>query len=249
MNGAEGGLSPEHRAGDGEQAVRDRAQSPAVAVSAGAEGGVLGLADGVMLDGDPCPVVDCIAEARMGCEAANEGREDLKRRFEILTSIPGVANVTAAGLIAHMPEFGTLTGPCAASLAGLAPVTRESGAWKGRSFIQGGREKVRQLLYMPAMAAIRCNPDLRRSTPRCATPASRPTGGPAGRSPDRSPRASRRPPQRLLTHGYCQGKAADRLGRERREHRPVSAGVVAPACMEDGTFMANGAGHPAELKL
>jgi len=46
------------------------------------------------------------------------------------------------------------------NLAGLAPVTRESGAWKGRSFIQGGREKVRRLLYMPAVSAIRCNPDL-----------------------------------------------------------------------------------------
>ena len=46
--------------------------TPAVAVSAGAEGGVLGLADGVVLDGDPCPVVDCIAEARMGCETAND---------------------------------------------------------------------------------------------------------------------------------------------------------------------------------
>ena len=89
-----------------------------------------------------------------------EGRKDLKRRFEILTSIPGVSNVTAAGLIVLMPELGTLTGPRAASLAGLAPVTRESGAWKGRSFIQGGREKVRRLLYMPAVAAIRCNPDL-----------------------------------------------------------------------------------------
>ena len=89
-----------------------------------------------------------------------EVREDLKRRFEILTSIPGIANVTAAGLITHMPELGSLTGPRAASLAGLAPVTRESGSWKGRSFIQGGREKVRRLLYMPAVAAIRCNPDL-----------------------------------------------------------------------------------------
>ena len=47
-----------------------------------------------------------------------EAREELKRRFEILTSIPGVSNVTAAGLIAHMPELGTLTGPRAASLAG-----------------------------------------------------------------------------------------------------------------------------------
>ena len=89
-----------------------------------------------------------------------DAREDLKRRLEILTSIPGVSYVTAAGLIVHMPELGSLTAPRAASLAGLAPVTRESGTWKGRSFIQGGREKVRQLLYMPAVAAIRCNPDL-----------------------------------------------------------------------------------------
>ena len=88
--------------------------------------------------------------------------EKLKRTSEILTSIPCISNITAAGLIVHMPELGTLTGPRAASLAGLAPVTRESGAWKGRSFIQGGREQVRRLLYMPAVAAIRCNPDLRR---------------------------------------------------------------------------------------
>ena len=87
-------------------------------------------------------------------------REDLQRRFEILTSIPCVADITAAGLITHMPELGTMTGPQAASLAGLAPVTRESGAWKGRSFIQGGRQEVRRLLYMPAVAAIRYNPTL-----------------------------------------------------------------------------------------
>ena len=88
--------------------------------------------------------------------------ETLQRRLEILTSIPGVSSVTAAGLLVHMPELGTMTGPRAASLAGLAPVTRESGTWKGRSFIQGGREKLRRMLYMPALAAIRCNPDFKR---------------------------------------------------------------------------------------
>ena len=61
-----------------------------------------------------------------------------------------------------MPELGTLTGARAASLAGLAPVTRESGQWKGRGFIQGGRHRVRRLLYMPAVVAIRWNPDLKR---------------------------------------------------------------------------------------
>ena len=103
-----------------------------------------------------------ISKAHLNAEIRKllEDSEELKRRSEILTSIPGVSTVTAAGLIVHMPELGSMTGPRAASLAGLAPVTRESGAWRGRSFIQSGREKVRRLLYMPALAAIRCNPDM-----------------------------------------------------------------------------------------
>ena len=88
--------------------------------------------------------------------------EALERRAEILTSIPGISDITAAGLIVHMPELGTLTGARAASLAGLAPITRESGYWKGRGFIQGGRHRVRRLLYMPALVAVRHNPDLKR---------------------------------------------------------------------------------------
>ena len=91
-----------------------------------------------------------------------QAEETLERRAEILTSIPGISDITAAGLIVHMPELGALTGARAASLAGLAPVTRESGSWKGRSFIQGGRHQVRRLLYMPAVVAIRYNPDLKR---------------------------------------------------------------------------------------
>ena len=78
----------------------------------------------------------------------------MKRQAEILTSILGISDITAAGLIVHMPELGTLTGPRAASLAGFAPVTRESGHWKGRGFIQGGRHFVRRLLYLPALVAV-----------------------------------------------------------------------------------------------
>ena len=83
----------------------------------------------------------------------------LARRTEIMTSIPGLSSITAAGLLTQMPELGRLDAKAVASLAGLAPVTRQSGAWQGRSFIQGGRPRVRRLLYMPALAAIRCNPD------------------------------------------------------------------------------------------
>ena len=85
---------------------------------------------------------------------------ELARRADVLASIPGVGAVTAAGLVADMPELGGLGAKAAASLAGLAPMTRESGTWKGRSFIQGGRGRVRRLLYMAAVSAIRCNPDL-----------------------------------------------------------------------------------------
>lgn len=91
-----------------------------------------------------------------------ESDAELARRVEILTSIPGISELTATGLITYMPELGSLTGPAAASLAGLAPITRESGSWRGHSFIQGGRPQVRRLLFMPAMVASRYNPDLSR---------------------------------------------------------------------------------------
>ncbi|MEP6565937.1 MAG: IS110 family transposase [Mesorhizobium sp.] len=86
---------------------------------------------------------------------------DLAQRLDILTSIPGVSNTTAFALIIDMPELGTLEPPEAASLAGLAPVARQSGTWTGRAFIRGGRANVRQALYMPALVAIRFNPDLK----------------------------------------------------------------------------------------
>jgi transposase len=85
----------------------------------------------------------------------------LARRHEILTSIGGLGTITANQLIATMPELGTLENKQAASLAGLAPVARQSGQWKGKSFIRGGRANVRQALYMPALVAARFNPDLK----------------------------------------------------------------------------------------
>lgn len=86
---------------------------------------------------------------------------DLAQRLDILTSIPGVSHTTAFALIIDMPELGTLEPPEAASLAGLAPVARQSGTWTGRAFIRGGRANVRQALYMPALVAMRFNPDLK----------------------------------------------------------------------------------------
>lgn len=85
----------------------------------------------------------------------------LLRPFEILTSIPGFGDATAFVIIADMPELGTIDNKQAASLAGVAPVDRQSGQWKGRSFIQGGRAWLRQALYMPALVAVRFNPPLK----------------------------------------------------------------------------------------
>ena len=70
------------------------------------------------------------------------------RRAETLASIPGVGKATAAA----MPELGGLDAKAAANLAGLAPVARESRQWQGKRFIQGGRVRVRRLLYMAAAA-------------------------------------------------------------------------------------------------
>ena len=86
---------------------------------------------------------------------------DLAQRFAILTSIPGVSAITAFALLIEMPELGALEPGQAASLAGLAPVARQSGRWTGRAFIRGGRANVRQAVYMPALVATRFNPDMK----------------------------------------------------------------------------------------
>jgi transposase len=90
-----------------------------------------------------------------------EADAELAKRFAILTSIPGVSRITAFALLIEMPELGTLEARQAASLAGLAPVARQSGRWTGRAFIRGGRASVRQALYMPALVAARFNPDMK----------------------------------------------------------------------------------------
>ncbi|AYD00839.1 transposase [Neorhizobium sp. NCHU2750] len=87
--------------------------------------------------------------------------ESLKVRFDILVSIPGLSRITAFTLLIEMPELGEIDEKAAGKLSGLAPNDRQSGGWTGRAFIAGGRAIVRQALYMPALVAIRFNPDLK----------------------------------------------------------------------------------------
>ena len=85
----------------------------------------------------------------------------LKARFDILLSIPGLGETTALAIIIDMPELGHIEHKCVSSLAGLAPMARDSGQRTGKRFIRGGRAQVRQALYMPALVAARFNADLK----------------------------------------------------------------------------------------
>lgn len=79
----------------------------------------------------------------------------------LLQSVPGVGPVLAATLLAELPELGTLSRHAVAALVGVAPVARDSGAFRGRRRTWGGRAPVRAVLYMATLAAVRCNPVLR----------------------------------------------------------------------------------------
>jgi len=88
--------------------------------------------------------------------------QDLNQKVSRIESVQGVGKATALGVIALMPELGSLGDNQAAALAGLAPFNRDSGPSKGYRSIRGGRRKVRTLLYMPALTAIRLNPVLKK---------------------------------------------------------------------------------------
>jgi transposase len=84
-----------------------------------------------------------------------------RRNEDLLKSVPGIGPIIARTLIAEMPELGTLDRRQIASLAGLAPWTRQSGKWKGKSFIGGGRTTVRTALFIGALVAVRHNATLK----------------------------------------------------------------------------------------
>lgn len=95
-----------------------------------------------------------------------ESDDDWKNKRDLITSMPGVGDTTAGQLIAEMPELGKLNRQQIASLAGLAPINRDSGTMRGRQTTWGGRATVRCALYMCAVSAWRCNPTIRRFADR-----------------------------------------------------------------------------------
>jgi transposase len=84
-----------------------------------------------------------------------------RQNEDLLKSVPGVGDQTARTLLTQLPELGKLSRREIASLVGIAPLNRDSGVYRGRRVISGGRAHVRAALYMAALAATRCNHKIR----------------------------------------------------------------------------------------
>jgi transposase len=95
-----------------------------------------------------------------------QSHDQWQDRFELLKSMPGVGDVTAATLLAELPELGDLNRQQIAALVGVAPMNRDSGRSRGQRRIQGGRRSIRSTLYMAALTACRHNPVIRQFAQR-----------------------------------------------------------------------------------
>ena len=86
----------------------------------------------------------------------------LAARAALYRTVPGIGPLTAATLVAHLPELGHWDSKALTSLVGLAPWSRDSGKKRGHRAIRGGRGLVRRALYMCAWAVIRHDSEMRR---------------------------------------------------------------------------------------
>lgn len=93
--------------------------------------------------------------------AAIEASPVWRAKDNLLQSVPGIGPIVSATLVGELPELGTLTHKQIATLAGLAPLARDSGTWRGKRMVWGGRAPVRTALYMAALCGRRWNPQLR----------------------------------------------------------------------------------------
>ena len=84
-----------------------------------------------------------------------------KAKEEILTSVKGVGPITAAVLLAALPELGTIPRRQIGALVGVCPYNRDSGKYRGKRNIWGGRPAIRAALYMATLSATRFNPAIK----------------------------------------------------------------------------------------
>ena len=80
--------------------------------------------------------------------------EDWKHKLDLLTSVPGIGEVTAVTLISSLPELGKISHKSISYLVGVAPLNRDSGKFRGKRKIWGGRAKIRCVLYMAALGRV-----------------------------------------------------------------------------------------------
>jgi transposase len=85
----------------------------------------------------------------------------LWNKYEVLSSVPGVGLVLSVALLSDLPELGRLNRGEIAALAGVAPFNCDSGTLRGKRKIDGGRSRLRRVLYIATVAAVRCNPVLK----------------------------------------------------------------------------------------
>ncbi|UQZ87763.1 IS110 family transposase [Deltaproteobacteria bacterium Smac51] len=103
-----------------------------------------------------------ILELDKGIRQLVVASEETRGADEILRSIPGVGPITAAVIIAEMPELTSLRRKQAAALAGVAPFNRDSGQYRGQRHISGGRKKVRNILYCIMRTCLIHNPVVKK---------------------------------------------------------------------------------------
>jgi transposase len=94
---------------------------------------------------------------------------ELKNNEKIICSVPGAGKITAAILLADLPELGTLDHKKIAALVGVAPFNRDSGYYRGKRRIKGGRQSIRKILFMAAITAIKWNPVIKEFYERLLT--------------------------------------------------------------------------------
>jgi transposase len=102
-----------------------------------------------------------IAKLEKQIDKLLEANVEWKAKRDILASVPGVGNATAVTLLAELPELGVLNRQQIASLAGVAPFPKDSGKFRGKRCVHGGRRPLRTSMYMAALSARRCNPTIK----------------------------------------------------------------------------------------
>ncbi|HEY3267689.1 MAG TPA: IS110 family transposase [Armatimonadota bacterium] len=116
-----------------------------------------------------CPNLDehiqwlkaCIDDIDNDIDQSLREHTELGEKEKMLRTVPGVGPILARTVLFEMPELGRLTGKQASALAGVAPLNRDSGAFRGHRSTWGGRADVRRVLFTATLCAVRYNPVLR----------------------------------------------------------------------------------------